>query len=194
MALETDYSAESINTLMANLSSFKGYISRVVICNGILHDDQKDIFPEKKLEDISESKMMHVLRVNALLPLLFLKELVALVKGEKRCVISVLSARVGSIEDNRLGGWYSYRASKAALNMLVKTAAVEYERRAKNVRLLLFHPGTVDTNLSKPFQSKSSTKLMQPSEVAMSLIKLMDRSDTGSNIEFIDWEGKKINW
>lgn len=194
LALETDYSAESINTLMANLSSFKGCISRVVICNGILHDDQKDIFPEKKLEDISESKMMHVLRVNALLPLLFLKELVALVKGEKRCVISVLSARVGSIEDNRLGGWYSYRASKAALNMLVKTAAVEYERRAKNVRFLLFHPGTVDTNLSKPFQSKSSTKLMQPSEVAMSLIKLMDRSDTGSNIEFIDWEGKKINW
>ena len=157
LALETDYSAESINTLMANLSSFKGCISRVVICNGILHDDQKDIFPEKKLEDISESKMMHVLRVNALLPLLFLKELVALVKGEKRCVISVLSARVGSIEDNRLGGWYSYRASKAALNMLVKTAAVEYERRAKNVRFLLFHPGTVDTNLSKPFQSKSST-------------------------------------
>ena len=138
--------------------------------------------------------MMHVLRVNALLPLLFLKDLVALVKGEKRCVISVLSARVGSIEDNRLGGWYSYRASKAALNMLVKTAAVEYERRAKNVRLLLFHPGTVDTNLSKPFQSKSSTKLMQPSEVAMSLIQLMDRSDTDSNIEFIDWEGKKINW
>ena len=194
LALETDYSAESINTLMTNLSSFKGCISRVVICNGILHDDQKDIFPEKKLEDISESKMMHVLRVNALLPLLFLKELVALVKGEKRCVISVLSARVGSIEDNRLGGWYSYRASKAALNMLVKTAAVEYERRAKNVRLLLFHPGTVDTNLSKPFQSKSSTKLMQPSEVAMSLIQLMDRSDTDSNIEFIDWEGKKINW
>ena len=194
LALETDYSAESINTLMANLSSFKGCISRVVICNGILHDDQKDIFPEKKLEDISESKMMHVLRVNALLPLLFLKELVALVKGEKRCVISVLSARVGSIEDNRLGGWYSYRASKAALNMLVKTAAVEYERRAKNVRFLLFHPGTVDTNLSKPFQSKSSTKLMQPSEVAMSLIQLMDRSDTDSNIEFIDWEGKKINW
>ncbi|MEC8470594.1 MAG: SDR family NAD(P)-dependent oxidoreductase [Pseudomonadota bacterium] len=194
LALETDYSAESINTLMANLSSFKGCISRVVICNGILHDDQKDIFPEKKLEDISEGKMMHVFRVNALLPLLFLKDLVALVKGEKRCVISVLSARVGSIEDNRLGGWYSYRASKAALNMLVKTAAIEYERRAKNVRFLLFHPGTVDTNLSKPFQSKSSTKLMQPSEVAMSLIKLMDRSDTGSNIEFIDWEGKKINW
>ena len=157
LALETDYSAESINTLMANLSSFKGCISRVVICNGILHDDQKDIFPEKKLEDISESKLMHVLRVNTLLPLLFLKELVALVKGEKRCVISVLSARVGSVEDNRLGGWYSYRASKAALNMLVKTAAVEYERRAKNVRFLLFHPGTVDTNLSKPFQSKSST-------------------------------------
>ena len=179
---------------MANLSSFKGCISRVVICNGILHDDQKDIFPEKKLEDISESKMMHVLRVNALLPLLFLKELVALVKGEKRCVISVLSARVGSIEDNRLGGWYSYRASKAALNMLVKTAAVEYERRAKNGQLLLFHTGTVDTNLSKPFQSKSSTRLMQPGEVAKSLIQLMDRSDTVSNIEFIDWEGKKINW
>ena len=194
LALKTDYSAESINALVKNLSSFKGCISRVVICNGILHDDQKDIFPEKKLEDISEVKMIHVLRVNALLPLLFLKELVALVKGEKRCVISVLSARVGSIEDNRLGGWYSYRASKAALNMLVKTAAVEYERRAKNVRLLLFHPGTVDTNLSKPFQSKSSTRLMQPGEVAKSLIQLMDRSDTVSNIEFIDWEGKKINW
>ena len=194
LALKTDYSAESINALVKNLSSFKGCISRVVICNGILHDDQKDIFPEKKLEDISEVKMIHVLRVNALLPLLFLKELVALVKGEKRCVISVLSARVGSIEDNRLGGWYSYRASKAALNMLVKTAAVEYERRAKNVQLLLFHPGTVDTNLSKPFQSKSSTRLMQPGEVAKSLIQLMDRSDTVSNIEFIDWEGKKINW
>ena len=76
-------------------------------------------------------------------------------------MISVLSARVGSIEDNRLGGWYSYRASKAALNMLVKTAAVEYERRAKNVRLLLFHPGTVDTNLSKPFQGGTAKGKIQ---------------------------------
>ena len=193
LALKTDYSAESINALVKNLSSFKGCISRVVICNGILHDDQKDIFPEKKLEDISEAKMIHVLRVNALLPLLFLKELVALVKGEKRCVISVLSARVGSIEDNRLGGWYSYRASKAALNMLVKTAAVEYERRAKNVRFLLFHPGTVDTNLSKPFQSNvPEKKLFTPDQSVNYLMEVLLKLKIEDTGKIFAWDGSEI--
>ena len=98
--------------------------------------------------------MQQVFHANTIIPALWLKTLRPLLTGNKSCHM-VSSARVGSINDNRMGGWYSYRASKAALNMLLKTAAIEYARRAKNVKLIAFHPGTTDTSYRNPFKKIS---------------------------------------
>ena len=99
-----------------------------------------------------EAAMQHVLHVNTIVPALWLKALAPALKRASASVVAVTSARVGSIGDNRMGGWYSYRASKAALNMVLKSAAIEYRRRAPRVKVMAFHPGTTDSDLSRPFQ------------------------------------------
>ncbi|HBO11481.1 MAG TPA: short-chain dehydrogenase, partial [Halieaceae bacterium] len=109
--------------------------------------------------------------------------------------VAVLSARVGSIGDNRLGGWYGYRASKAALNMLLRSAAVELGRRAPSVALLAFHPGTTDTALSKPFQARvPADKLFPPARVADALLARMDAARADGELHFVDYAGEPIPW
>jgi NAD(P)-dependent dehydrogenase (short-subunit alcohol dehydrogenase family) len=111
------------------------------------------------------------------------------------CKIAALSARVGSISDNRLGGWYSYRASKAALNMVMKSAAIEYSRRLPGVKIVAFHPGTTDTALSRPFQrGVPEGKLFAPDFVAQRLASLLDSIEVDGELSFLDWDGKKIEW
>ena len=106
-----------------------------------------------------------------------------------------LSARVGSINDNRMGGWYSYRASKSALNMLLKTAAIEYARRAKNVKLIAFHPGTTDTALSKPYQKNvAKGKLFKPDFVARQLLSLVAKTPVDGTLSFLDWDHQAVDW
>jgi NAD(P)-dependent dehydrogenase (short-subunit alcohol dehydrogenase family) len=196
--LQCDYSEDSINETCDSISSLldttsPGPVSRVCICNGILHNEHA--WPEKRIEDISISAMQEVFTINSVIPLLWLKALLPLVKSKSDCVISVFSARIGSIGDNRSGGWYSYRASKAALNMLLKTAAIEYARRAKNVKLLAFHPGTTDTQLSKPFQgSVKKENLFTTDYVAEHLVDIMNNQTVDGELCFIDWEGKPIAW
>ena len=139
-----------------------------------------------------------MLSSNALTPILCIQAILPLLNQQTPCVITALSARVGSIEDNKLGGWYSYRASKAALNMLFKTAAIELARRAKQTRLVLFHPGTTDTELSKPFQKNvPKDKLFSPDFVAEQLYTLLQQPEQLTDIgqpAYIDWQGKNINW
>lgn len=109
---------------------------------------------------------------------------------------------MGSIEDNKLGGWYSYRASKAALNMFFKTAAIEVARRAKNTKLILFHPGTTDTKLSKPFQRNINSKKLFTTKFVAEQLYILTQQTTGEqnrlehNCEasYLDWQGKKIAW
>lgn len=192
ISIETDYTPESVECVVEQMNSFRGNISKVIICNGILHD--QGIWPEKKLEEITADNMVSIFTANSIIPMLFLKSLITAVKGQKKCVIALLSARVSSLQDNRLGGWYSYRASKAALNMLVKTASIEYARRASNVKFILYHPGTVDTNLSKPFQSKRVKKLLNPDDVAASLLQRMSQVNLNDDLAFVDWEGCEISW
>jgi NAD(P)-dependent dehydrogenase (short-subunit alcohol dehydrogenase family) len=116
-------------------------------------------------------------------------------KGQNNCILIALSARVGSIGDNKLGGWYAYRASKSALNMVMKTAAIEYSRRAKNVKLIALHPGTTDTNLSKPFQKRvAEDKLFTPSFVAKQVTEIMNHASVDGQLSFLDWAGKSIDW
>lgn len=188
-----DYQENNIAELVQSWSSMKGRFSHVFVCNGILHNAR--LQPERKLEDITEASLHEVFQANAVIPVLWLKNLVTLLKGHEDCRFTLLSARVGSIEDNRLGGWYSYRASKSALNMLVKNASIEYARRAKNVKLMAFHPGTTDTELSKPFQrGVPEGKLFQAGFVAEKLLSLMDQLEMDQKAEFRDWNHQSIPW
>lgn len=188
-----DNSDSAIAGIIATLMSRQVRVTRVYIFNGVLH--QAGLSPEKRLEEISAESMQTLFHINSVIPMLWLKHLLPLVKGQTPCVVTVLSARIASISDNRLGGWYSYRASKAALNMLLQTAAVEYARRAKNVALLAFHPGTTDTELSKPFQHNvAKEKLFTTEFVSQRLLKVSTGLAPSSHAYFIDWDGKAISW
>jgi len=191
--LQSDYTDKSIRKICEQLKPHKGKISHVFICNGILHD--ADVSPEKRVDDVSGDNLHRVFQVNAVIPMLWVKYLKPVLAGNGNCVVTAFSARIGSIEDNQRGGWYSYRASKAALNMLLKTAAIEYTRIAKGVRFLVFHPGTTDTPLSKPFQKfVSEGKLFTPEFVAERLLDLVEAETSDNSIQFIDWDGKSIPW
>ena len=169
-------------------------LNTVVITTGFLHNEEKEVHPEKRLEDISEQALSAYFSTNSITPALWLKHLVNIVSKEGATLVC-LSARVGSITDNGLGGWYGYRASKAALNMFVKTASVEYKRRAKDVMLVCYHPGTVDTGLSKPFQKNvAAKKLFTPEFTAKQLITHVSKLDRDQACHFIDWNGEVVTW
>lgn len=191
--IKSDYSEPSIADSCEKIQAITDNIGRICICNGILHKDK--VWPEKRIEDLNANALQEVFAINSVIPALWLKALLPLVRGKNFCVISVFSARIGSIGENFSGGWYSYRASKAALNMLLKTAAIEYARRAKNVKLIAFQPGTTDTHLSKPFQKSVKPKdLLQPDYVAQQLIEIMNNQQPDGELSFIDWENKSIAW
>ncbi|AZG72200.1 SDR family NAD(P)-dependent oxidoreductase [Shewanella livingstonensis] len=218
-----DYQQTSIIECISHISEVAGKVSRIIMCNGILHSQtaeaqinpktqiqphththtqQPSLMPEKRIEDIDAHSLEQLFYANSIVPMLWLSALTPLlsqprhkVSGEQKCVISILSARVGSISDNRLGGWYGYRASKAALNMLIKTTAVEYARRLKRVKLIAFHPGTTDTPLSKPFQANvPAGKLFTPEFVASQLYNIMENSEPDGEASYLDWQGKEISW
>lgn len=188
---ESDNSEQSVAEIAAALKNQP--FARVFICHGVLHGE--NFMPEKRLEDISQETMETVIKVNTLTPLLWLKHLKPSLKGDQKCVVTVFSARIGSISDNNLGGWYAYRASKAALNMLVRNCAIEYARTSKQTRFLLFHPGTTDTTLSKPFQkSVPADKLFTPQFVAERLLQLTADIGFEPGIDYLDFNGEAIQW
>ena len=162
---------------------------------GMLHDATQGVQPEKRLEQFDEDAFAQVMHINAATPALLLAALKPSLQGKHPVIIASLSARVGSITDNGYGGWYSYRASKAAHNMLMKTAAIELTRRNKQSIVLCLHPGTTDTALSKPFQARVPTeKLFTTEFVAGQLLEVIAKrtpTDTGS---FWDWAGEPIPW
>lgn len=162
---------------------------------GTLHDHEQGVAPEKRLEQFDASAFARVMHINAATLLRLLAALNGSLKGSHPCIVASLSARVGSIGDNGFGGWYSYRASKAAHNMLMKTAAVELARLNEQMIVLCLHPGTTDTTLSQPFQARvPKDKLFTPAFVAERLLAVIDQrrpADTGS---FWDWAGEPIEW
>jgi NAD(P)-dependent dehydrogenase (short-subunit alcohol dehydrogenase family) len=168
-----------------------GALDLVIVATGILHCD--DVQPEKSLRDIDSVNMLDVLRINTVGPALVAKHFLPKMRRKEKTVFAVLSARVGSIDDNRLGGWVSYRASKAALNMTMRTLAIEHARRCPDAVVVSLHPGTVATALSEPFRSRvPSTKLFEPDVAAAHLLRVIDsltHIDTGA---FIAWDGSRI--
>jgi NAD(P)-dependent dehydrogenase (short-subunit alcohol dehydrogenase family) len=189
-----DYQSTSIEQAIKKIAvNAEAPITRVFICNGILHSD--DFQPEKRLEEIDPTAFIQVMTANALTPLLWIQKLTPILAGKTPCKIVVFSARVGSISDNRLGGWYSYRASKTALNMMLKTASIELARRAKNIKIIIFHPGTTDTPLSKPFQKNvPENKLFTSEFVATQLLQIVEKTALDGTASYLDWQGKSINW
>ena len=162
---------------------------------GMLHDQALGIEPEKKLDDLDAEAMARLYHVNAIIPALLLKALQPSLKGRHPALFASLSARVGSIGDNRLGGWYAYRASKAAHNMLMKTAAVELRRLNRQAAIACLHPGTTDTTLSAPFQARvPEGKLFTPAFVAERLLDVLDRCTPERSGIFLDWAGEEVAW
>ncbi|MBS9404492.1 SDR family NAD(P)-dependent oxidoreductase [Halomonas sp. TRM85114] len=162
---------------------------------GILHDVDSGIAPEKKLADLDAEAMTRLFHINAITPALLLKALEGNFKGRHTALFASLSARVGSIGDNHLGGWYAYRASKAAHNMLMKTAAVELRRLNPEMTVVCLHPGTTDTALSLPFQERvPEGKLFTPSFVAERLLAVLDKLPKQESGLFLDWAGKPVPW
>ena len=192
--VQTQYVEESVAKFCSHLTKSKAVkVDGVFICNGILH--HQSLMQERSLTEFEAENYLQVHRVNTLIPMLWLKYLKPIFKRDSQCVVTVFSARIGSIDDNERGGWYSYRASKAALNMLLKSVSIEVARSAKNVRFIVFHPGTTDTPLSKPFQKYvAEEKLFQAEFVAKQLLTIIDDLDRSKRIQFLAWDGNPIPW
>ena len=164
----------------------------VIVASGILSAGT-DLQPEKSYRHQSQNAFERVFAVNTIGPALVAKHFLPIMPRQGRAVFAVLSARVGSISDNRLGGWHAYRASKAALNMLIKNYAIEQARRNEDFIAVGLHPGTVDTELSKPFQSGVPDKQLfsaeQSAAYLLDVIEGLTPSDSG---KVFDWAGKEV--
>lgn len=165
----------------------------IINATGLLHDEAADIQPEKALKQINAKAMAHVLAVNAIAPALIAKYFLPLMARDEKAVMAHLSARVGSISDNRMGGWTSYRAAKAAQNMVVKNAAIETARRDKQKIIIGLHPGTVDSPLSAPFQGNvAEDKLFSPAQSAAYLLAVIDVLQADDSGKVFAWDGQAV--
>lgn len=164
----------------------------VFVASGILHQGD-DLQPEKTWSRLDPQAMEEAFRINSVGPALVAKHFLPLLAKDRKSVFAALSARVGSISDNQLGGWYSYRASKAALNMLLKGFAIELARRNEAAICVGLHPGTVDTNLSAPFQrGVPADKLFSPMTSAEHLLKVIDALKPADSGKVFAWDGSEI--
>ncbi len=186
---------QSIADLARHIGGRDPRLHLLINAFGFLHDREADIWPEKRLEDITPEAMLRNYRVNTLAPALIARHFLPLLNHRERAVFASLSARVGSIGDNRLGGWYSYRTSKAAQNMFTRGLAIECGRRAKRVICLALHPGTTDTGLSEPFQGRvPEDKLFSPDFAAGKLLERIDGASAEDSGGFFAWDGAPIPW
>jgi NAD(P)-dependent dehydrogenase (short-subunit alcohol dehydrogenase family) len=169
-----------------------GSVDIVIVATGILHD-ASGMKPEKSLRALGADTMASVFAINAIGPALIAKHMLPLLHRDRRSVFAALSARVGSIEDNRLGGWHSYRASKAALNMLVRNFAIELATRNHNAIAVTLHPGTVVTGLSEPFQrAVPEDQLFTPETSARYLLSVLESLTPADSGRLFAWDGQRI--
>ena len=179
-------------TIMAAAQTLAGQEVRLVIdATGFLHGD--GLMPEKSFRELSADHLARSFAVNALGPALLMKHFLPLLPRQGRAVFATLSARVGSIGDNQIGGWYSYRAAKAALNQLVHTAAIEVKRNKPEAVCVALHPGTVESALSAPF-AKSGLNVRPPDEAARDLLAVISRLEPAQSGGFFDYRGEVVAW
>ena len=184
-------SEETIARAAAHVAG-TGHEPRLVVdATGLLHGD--GLAPERSWRELDPAHMAEAFAVNATGPALLMKHFLPLLPRDGKSVFATLSARVGSIGDNELGGWYSYRASKAALNQLVRTAAVELGRRRPAAVCVALHPGTVDTGLSAPF-AKAGLEVRPAGRAADRLLGVIDRLAAEDSGGFFDHRGARLPW
>ncbi|MEL7025180.1 MAG: SDR family NAD(P)-dependent oxidoreductase [Pseudomonadota bacterium] len=185
--------ADTIETAIAAIKQQDDQLDWVINTVGLLHDGL--LQPERRLADVDPGNVLRVFTVNSVGPLLLVRYVADLLPRQTPCVVATLSARVGSISDNRLGGWYSYRASKAAQNMLTKTMSIELRRRYKKIRCVALHPGTVATDLSEPFRGGvAKEQLFDADTSAQHLTNVLENLNDEDNGKFFAWDGQEIPW
>ena len=182
-------------SIAAAVAAMDGAPDLVIVASGQLHDPSRAITPEKSLRAIDGEAMARILAINTIGPALVAKHVLPRLPRDRRAVFAVLSARVGSIGDNRLGGWHAYRASKAALNMLVVNFAIEMRRTHPHAIVVALHPGTVATDLSAPFQrGVAPEKLLSPAACAAHLLAVIEGLASEDSGRFLAWDGTSIRW
>ena len=190
-AIRLDLTDEnSIAKAAEELSALRVTPALVVVATGLLHRD--GIGPEKSLRELDPEWMLENYRINAVGPALVAKHFLPLMPRNQRTVFAVLSARVGSISDNKLGGWYSYRASKAALNMLIRNLAIEWQRKSAEAIIVGLHPGTVETGLSAPFKGNPATERFTPAKAAEQLLNVLDKLNPAQSGQVFAFDGELI--
>jgi NAD(P)-dependent dehydrogenase (short-subunit alcohol dehydrogenase family) len=187
-----DITDESAVKRAADDIAAAGPIDLAIVATGLLHRSD-GIAPEKSLKELAPDALASVFETNCIGPAVVAKHLLPLMRKHEKTVFAAISARVGSISDNRLGGWVSYRASKAALNMVLKTLAIEHARRWPESIVAGLHPGTVDTALSKPFSKRvEPDRLFTPAHAASCLLDVIDRLVPGDSGNTFAWDGARI--
>ena len=189
-----DIESDSSISNASSICSEAGPFDIIIVTTGMLSDE--NISPEKSLRHLNKESLSKIFSVNTLGPALIAKYFIPLLKKDAPSFLGFLSARVGSISDNRIGGWYSYRASKAALNMFTKNLAIEMKRSTNSPNICVsLHPGTVSTDLSDPFtRNISENKIFTPEESAKQLIDIIYNLTPSDSGKFFDWSKKEIPW
>lgn len=193
--LALDVTDESSLAAAAEVIGAEGEpLDLVINCAGLLHRPDGPQ-PERRLAEVRADWLVESFKVNGAGPLLLARHVEPLLPRRERAVFASLSARVGSIGDNRLGGWYAYRGAKAAQNMFLKTLAIELARRARGTICVALHPGTTDTALSQPFQGGvPEGRLFSPARAADQLLRVIDGLSTADTGRFYAWNGERIAW
>jgi len=183
---------ESISEASNLLSSRNDKIDLLIICTGILHD-LDNIKPEKTWNEINYKSFNDVMLINAIGPALIAKYFIPHFEKNTKGLFSAISAKIGSIEDNKLGGWYSYRASKAALNMTIKNLSIEASYKRPNIIFSALHPGTVNTKLSKPFSNNVLPEtIVSPEQAAINLLSLLNDFTVSDSGKIFAYDGSII--
>ncbi len=192
--IDADLTDEAdIAKLAARVRERHDRLHLVINAAGVLHDDT--LQPEKSVNQLTLDALARSFALNAFAPILLGRALMPLLDRDEGSVFASISARVGSIGDNRLGGWYAYRASKAAQNQLIRTFAIELARRNPKACCLLLHPGTVDTPLSTPFQANvPAEKLFSVESASQHLLDIIAACTPADSGRFIAWDGRDIPW
>ncbi|GAA5214178.1 SDR family oxidoreductase [Corallincola platygyrae] len=184
----------TIESAFAYINDTWPQIDQLFVTSGMLHNAL--LKPEKSLSQLTSAHLAHSWQINAVGPLLVAKHAETMLKrSQQLSVFAVLSARVSSISDNRLGGWYGYRMSKAALNMGIKNLSIEWQRKRLNTVCVGLHPGTTDSPLSEPFQANvPEGQLFSPDKAASHLIKVISKLTIRDSGKLFAWDGQMIPW
>lgn len=182
-----------ISQTVERIKQETSHLHLAINCVGILH--QGKLQPEKSLKSLNSEQLLRYFQVNSISAALLAKHLLPLFRHRDRSIFATISAKIGSIGDNYLGGWYGYRASKAALNMLMRTAAIEYRRVSPQTIVVTLHPGTTDTQLSQPFQKHvPPEKLFSVERTVTQLLNVLETLNEGDTGQFFSWDGTRLPW